>query len=281
LQIERVSLKPTLYIDLEGVSLCHEGSISILTLLVKWGSSSSLTVLYDVHLLGSSTFATTGTKSGKTLKDILQDESILKVFLDVRNDSGALFALYGVALQGIEDVQLMESATRETTSSRKYLNGLAKCIENNFVWSGSNYNSKTWKRAKETGEKLFKSEHGGSYQVFNQRPIPDAIKAYCVGDVQCLPGLHAKFSRKPNHWKTLVNEETKTRIAGTHKPDYKPCGRERALTPWSNEQNKILDQWNYVPSYEDCDFDDFDDFDDLDDWYRGDNYDENDDYYYD
>jgi exonuclease 3'-5' domain-containing protein 1 len=172
-RLKESPLKPTLYIDLEGVSLCREGSISILTLLVKWGSSSSLTVLYDVHLLGSSTFATAGTKSGKTLKDILQDENILKVFLDVRNDSGALFALYGVALQGIEDVQLMESATRETTSSRKYLNGLAKCIENNFVWSGSNYNSKTWKREKETGEKLFKSEHGGSYQVFNQHPIPD------------------------------------------------------------------------------------------------------------
>ena len=31
----------------------------------------------------------------------------------------------------------------------------------------------SWKAAKEKGERLFKAEHGGSYEVFNQRPIPE------------------------------------------------------------------------------------------------------------
>ena len=102
---------PTMYIDLEGVNLCREGSISILTLLIDTGTPTVSVYLIDVHTLGAQAFNTAGVE-GKTLRDILQDEKIPKVFFDVRNDSDALFAHFGVALQGIEDVQLMESATR-------------------------------------------------------------------------------------------------------------------------------------------------------------------------
>jgi exonuclease 3'-5' domain-containing protein 1 len=123
------------------------------------------------------------------LKDILQDEEILKVFFDVRNDSDALFAHFDVALQGIEDVQLMESATRKTTASRKFLTGLTKCVKNNPITSFGRNGLASWKLAKERGERLFKAEHGGSYEVTNRRPIPGDIIPYCVGDVQYLPGL--------------------------------------------------------------------------------------------
>ena len=56
----------------------------------------------------------------------------------------------------------------------------------------------SWKLAKEKGERLFKAEHGGSYEIFNQRPIPDEIVSYCVGDVQCLPRLWDRFQRNTN-----------------------------------------------------------------------------------
>ena len=100
------------------------------------------------------------------MKDILQDDKIPKVFFDVRNDSEALFAHFGVALQGVEDVQLMESATRRTTGSRKFLSGLAKCVEKNLLTSHG-FDLASWKAAKVKGERLFKAEHGGSYVVFN------------------------------------------------------------------------------------------------------------------
>jgi exonuclease 3'-5' domain-containing protein 1 len=103
-----VPCSPTMYIDLEGVDLCREGSISILTLLVDTGIPSGCVYLVDVHTLGAQVFNTAGAKK-KTLKDILQDKEIPKVFFDVRNDSDALFAHFGVALQGIADVQLLES----------------------------------------------------------------------------------------------------------------------------------------------------------------------------
>jgi exonuclease 3'-5' domain-containing protein 1 len=150
--------KPTMYIDLEGVDLCRDGSLSILTLLIDTETPTIRVSLLDVHLLGSQAFNTTGIKQ-RTLKDILQDEKIPKVFFDVRNDSDVLFAHFGVALQGVEDIQLMESATKTTTKSRKYLNGLAKCVKEYVLYE---IDQASWKLAKEKGERLFKAEHGGS-----------------------------------------------------------------------------------------------------------------------
>jgi exonuclease 3'-5' domain-containing protein 1 len=178
-----------IYIGLEGVNLCREGSLSILTLLIDTGITTIPVYLIDVYSLGSKAFNTTGIKR-KMLKDILQDDKISKVFFDVRNDSDTLFAHFDVVLQGVEDVQLIESAIRTTTSSRKYLNGLAKCIEQGVLY-GSGLMS--WKLAKENGRRLFKSELGGSYQVFEQRPIPNEIISYCVSNVQYLPKLWSRF----------------------------------------------------------------------------------------
>ena len=116
-------------IDLEGLNLCREGSVSIFTLLIDTGLPTQRVCLIDVHVLGTQAFNTTGVKE-KTLKDVLQDEKIPKAFFDVRNDSDALFAHFGVQLHGgVEDVQLIESATRKTTQSRGLLSGRAKWLE--------------------------------------------------------------------------------------------------------------------------------------------------------
>ncbi|TGO18994.1 hypothetical protein BTUL_0006g00270 [Botrytis tulipae] len=240
----RVLVEPTMYIDLEGVDLCREGSLSILTLLIDTGSPSMRVCLIDVHLLGSQAFNTTGMK-GKSLKDILQNENIPKVFFDIRNDSDALYAHFGVALQGVEDIQLMESAARVATSSRKYLNGLARCIEQSGLDS---HDLRSWKLAKEKGARLFKPEFGGSYKVFEERPICNDIISYCVGDVQHLPDLWSKFRSGTVRWQVLVSIETKTRVEASHKPEYQPHGPGRTLALWSKDQNKTLDdEWNYVP----------------------------------
>jgi exonuclease 3'-5' domain-containing protein 1 len=95
----------------------------------------------------------------------------------------------------------MESAARKTTASRKFLNGLAKCIESNTPISFGHRELASWKLAKEKGERLFKADSGGSYDVFNQRPIPEDILSYCVGDVQYLPKLRDKFwTQQSQQW---------------------------------------------------------------------------------
>jgi exonuclease 3'-5' domain-containing protein 1 len=157
---------PTMYIDLEGVNLCRDGSISIFTLLIDTGIPTGRACLIDVHKLGAEAFTTAGAK-GQTLKDILQNEQILKVFL----------------------------------------NGLAKCVESNVLTSFGRSELASWKLAKEKGGQLFMAAQGGSYEVFNTRPIPEAVISYCVGDVQHLPELRDRFwTRQTSQWRDLVRE---------------------------------------------------------------------------
>jgi exonuclease 3'-5' domain-containing protein 1 len=92
---------------------------------------------------------------------------------------------------------------------------------------------------------LFKVEHGGSYESFNPHPIPDEIVSYCVGDVQYLPELWDRFHGNADGWRDLVNEETKKRVAASQKPDYQPDSPDRTLAPWSEDQNRILDERNW------------------------------------
>ena len=134
----------------------------------------------------------------------------------------------------------MESATRATTSSRKYLNGLAKCIEQSGLDSRD---LTSWKLAKEKGERLFKVQFGGSYEVFEQRPIRNHIISYCVGDVQHLPKLRSRYYSRTSRWRDLVGRESKKRVEESQKPEYQPHGPERTLAPWSEDQNKSLDAW--------------------------------------
>ena len=71
-------------------------------------------------------FDTVGS-SGCTLRAVLESDNIIKIFFDIRNDSDALFSLYGVRVGGIEDLQLMELASQ--TFNKRHINGSAKCAE--------------------------------------------------------------------------------------------------------------------------------------------------------
>ena len=66
----------------------------------------------------------------------------------------------------------MKSATRKTTQSRRFVSGLAKYIERNVCWWRSSTEATRWDPAKTKGILLFNLSRGGSFAVFNQRPIP-------------------------------------------------------------------------------------------------------------
>lgn len=203
---------------------------------MKPSLATQLAYLVDIHTLGRSAFDTPG-KNETTLKNILESSTITKVFFDVRNDSDALYAHFGIALRAIEDVQLMENASRETASKR-LLSGLAKCIR---LDTALNAESKIeWEIIKDRGERLWKPRRGGSMEIFNQRPLPDDIKAYCVGDVQHLPILRNLYHGKLDEsWKEKVQNETESRIFFTHLPDYEPNGPDKAIGPWADEPTTV------------------------------------------
>ncbi|TLD14248.1 uncharacterized protein PgNI_02816 [Pyricularia grisea] len=218
---------PSLYIDLEGINLSRIGTISILQI---YAAPLDHVYLIDVHTLGSDAFTTNSCgPTGQTLKQILESQSIPKVFFDVRNDSDALFAHFNVGLQGVIDLQLMEIASRDRWR-RKFLSGLAKCIE---LDAGLGFEELSlWIKNKGQGKALFAPELGGSYAVFNIRPLPDEIRDYCSQDVQFLPKLWASYeSRLTTTWKDKVREAAVARVCESQSKYFNGKGRHMAIPP--------------------------------------------------
>jgi exonuclease 3'-5' domain-containing protein 1 len=70
----------------------------------------------------------------------------------------------------------MELAVR--SGPRQYVSGLAKCIEKhaNLPW----VELQRWRQTKALVGQLWDPKRGGSYQIFNQRPIRVDIIRYCA-----------------------------------------------------------------------------------------------------
>lgn len=262
--------KPWLFIDLEGQSLSRHGSISLLTVLVYGADCVHCVYIIGIHLLQSAAFQTKGLY-GKSLKDILESPGYVKVFFDVGRDSDALFAHYGIELKGVRDLQLMESATRPTTEARRYLSSLSDCVES-LIKDAEERNS--WTRHKDEGERLWSPLKGGSYEAFNIRPLPDKLMAYCAGNVQQLPALYLRYRIPTIRWNTLIARQSQSRVSESQGVIHPHPGADMARSPWSNEQNQLLDSWEEVRRHdfrgidEKLDRHDGDYLNDYDDWTR-------------
>ena len=88
---------PSLYVDLEGNNLSRFGTLSLVTILVELREK---VYLIDLTTLRRDAFNDAGS-DGRSLRNILESNEIVKVFFDVRNDSDALYSLYGVRVRGI------------------------------------------------------------------------------------------------------------------------------------------------------------------------------------
>jgi exonuclease 3'-5' domain-containing protein 1 len=219
--IDSIGADAILYVDLEGNNLSRHGTLSLITILVE---PRHTVHLVDVTTLGKEAFSVTGT-SGQTLQQILESSKIIKVFYDIRNDSDALFSLFGVRVAGIEDLQLMELGGR--SGSKRLIKGLAKAIEQDARLSAAD--SKAWKEVKDAGRKLFAPELGGSFEVFDQRPLSAEVLKYSVQDVLYMPALRKNYlDQLTLVWKAKVEEEVIERIALSQSATFNGKGRHMA-----------------------------------------------------
>ena len=218
---------PSVYIDLEGVDIGRKGSIAILQVYIL---PTKRTFLVDVHNLRGQAFSTPNS-SGLTLKAILESIFIPKVIFDVRNDSDALYSHFGIKLQGVIDLQLMELATR--SHSQKFLSGLGRCMDQDLVQTPEELEVRS--SIKKRGVQLFAPEKGGRYEVFNDRPLDPAIVDYCVQDVQLMPQLwniyNAKLSLMDKRWAAKIERETKARLLLSQSPGFNGKGQHMAKAP--------------------------------------------------
>ena len=261
---------PSFFIDIEGVKLGRHGTISIISMYV---TPTKTIYLVDVRALGKSAFSTTNS----SLKGFFESSNIRKVFFDIRNDSDALFSLYQVSVDGIEDLQLMELATRK--GRKDFVADLAKCI--NVDCAMPTAAKAEWQRTKEHATGMFDPKRGGSYEVFNERPVKPEIVQYCAQDVVLLPKLYEVYSAKMRpaseaFWREEVQKATKERIKASQSPKHDGHSQEKARGPWSDYYiEEAQDAWNeevmFQAMHGDGEEDEFGDFDeDYDDDYDDD-----------
>ncbi|KAK8131597.1 hypothetical protein PG984_008035 [Apiospora sp. TS-2023a] len=190
-----------LYVDLEGVNLCRNGSAFVV----------------DVFTLQAAAFTTKGARRDLSIQDILESAERKKAFFDVRNDSDAMFYHYGVRLRGVEDIQLMHNASRPK-GYRNTLSGLSRP----GIFSSS-------------------LKTGGSFDVFNVRPLSPEIISYCVGDVYYLSRLRQRWwGVLSDEWKQKVIEETEARVVKSQQDNFRPHSPDKTRSPWE-------DEWYWVP----------------------------------
>ena len=216
--------KALMFVDLEGINLSRHGSIAIMQVLVP---PSPRVHLVDVSTLKADAFTATSS-DGSSLSSLLEDETVAKVFFDVRNDSDALYSLFGIRIQGVIDLQLLEFATRRVRG--RFLKGLAKCISEDAPPGWREHSE--WEQVKQAGKRLFAPEKGGRYEVFVERPLSSALLKYCAQDVSMMPKLLSTYGARltsQQAWK--VHAEALERIALSQSPDFNCKGRHMAVGP--------------------------------------------------
>jgi len=211
----------TLYLDLEGNCLSRHGTISLITILIH---PQRVVRLIDILALGESAF-TTASDDGKTLKSIFEDADIPKCAWDVRNDADALWALYGVGLAGVIDIQLLENASR--IGDKTYIRGLDKSVR--FDLNLGFMEIGRWIQTKKEVQSLMPAN------VFASRPMDAKTVQYCANDVIHLPDLHALYlSRIRSRWLARAKKESARRVAEAHSPGYDPQSPTKKLGPWGS-----------------------------------------------
>jgi len=94
-----------IFLDEEGNGHGLKGVLC--TMQLTFASMAGVTFILDVVKLSQEIF-TTSDEDGISLKVILEDPKIFKCFFNAHDDSVALFHQYGVKLEGIVDLQIME-----------------------------------------------------------------------------------------------------------------------------------------------------------------------------
>jgi exonuclease 3'-5' domain-containing protein 1 len=89
-----------------------------------------------------------------------------------------------------------------------------------------------WQKVKDKDRNLFNPIQGGSYAVFDQRPLSQDIMIYCVQDVTLMPHLRQVYRAKLcDGWWRKIEAEMEVRIRLSLSVGYNGKGRHMAEGP--------------------------------------------------
>ncbi|XP_063674245.1 piRNA biogenesis protein EXD1-like [Bolinopsis microptera] len=181
-----------LAVDCEGLNLGRNGTLDIISVF----STSRLELfLFDITSVGSQGF-------DNGLRDLFENPLITKLMFDCRQDTDALYHIFGVNIDGLVDVQLMDvfhslnkqpkdrlparSAPNywsEVDKSITRVRGLGACIQTIL----GNEDVQTEKRNVQV---MMQSQPQNIWCI---RPLPKTLADYCLEDVKYLFDLYYMY----------------------------------------------------------------------------------------
>lgn len=167
-------------IGVEGVHLCREGTISIVQVCPKSNMAEQITYLFDIVTLGEAAFE-------YGLQNLLESKAVRKVMFDGRSANDALYHNFGFKMLNVYSLQVLHAFKFPAEARRNdYIVSFRKCLDSTKVVRDRTKQEAIINR----GKNLYAPERGGSYEMWNVRPLhPDLIQ-YCVASVKYLLPVH-------------------------------------------------------------------------------------------
>lgn len=216
--IEEVSHEPgfIVAVDFEGVKLNRTGQLCLLQMTCS--NMPSCVYVVDVYLLPQALHFKS--PSGISLQRIFEDQEILKLWFDPRNDVDALFHQFQIRPQHVFDLQLAEVAGRRSKGLQvHFVPSLQKCV------AGCDRLDFMQKHFAEfinrSGKQLFEPDYGGSYEVFRKRPLLDDLLIYAAHDCRYMHMLYQCYMAElSNEWNQRVLNASNLRAQWFLHPTY-------------------------------------------------------------
>jgi len=219
-QVSRSSEQTLLAVDFEGMKLCRLGPLCLIQMTVS--DDPTLVYVLDVHVLGRKAFTLT-TPNGTSMKRVLEEQSIRKVWFDPRNDVDALYHQFEIMPRGIFDLQLAEVADRRSRGLNvHYVQGLHKCLAQ---CSQLHDEGKVFaERINTLGKSLFEPQNGGDYEVFRRRPLHPVILVYAAHDSRYMLMLY-------HHYLSAISRDWIPRVLAGSEQRARWCLNEEYIVP--------------------------------------------------
>jgi len=140
------------------------------------------TFVLDIHRLGKRAF-TLQAPGGTSIKGVLENEHIRKVWWDCRSDIDVLWNHFEIFPKGIFDLQLGEVACRRSVGIEvRFVLGLQKALMQSPALEPE---QKSFAETiDQLGKNLYEPNYGGDYNVFQNRPLNPIILIYAAHDTR-------------------------------------------------------------------------------------------------
>ena len=208
--LEDLEGESTLAVDCEGVNLSRSGQLTLLQIAKRGGAAYAV----DVLALGAAAFGEDpnptpeGPKAtGGSLRELLEDGGVTKLFFDPRCDADALLHAHGIRLRNVLCLQAAELAHRRQRGlNARLLAPMSRAVEEHCGLDAAQL--RTFQLIKAAGKRLIR----GPGEVWAKRPMPRELLHYAAFDVSYLFDMHdAIVPNLEPEWRDKVDAESDRR----------------------------------------------------------------------